>query len=773
MVKAIRIVVEGIVQGVGFRPYVHRIAVKVGVNGYVRNVGGSEVEIWVEGSEEKIDEFLQLLPVEKPPPAIIEAMQVYNVTPKGYAGFRILPSEKKRIKRSMIPPDYAICNHCLKEVLDPKNRRFRYAFNSCAWCGPRYSMMYKAPYDRENTAMRKYRLCPACLKEYRDINNVRRYHAQGISCPLDGPKLYLMTSSRERLEVKDPIEEAAKLIDEGYILAVKGLGGFHIASLASDDDTIAKLRERKSRPTKPFAVMGLDIEVISKLVKINDVGKELLESPERPIVLLPKKEDSPVSPLVSPGMDVEGVFTPYTALHYLLLMSTKDKFLIMTSANLKGHPMCVNEECVFKKLEGVIDYVLSHDREIVNRVDDSVVRFTGGEPILLRRGRGYAPKWVRLGKKLRRDVIALGGDLESAGAVAFEDKVVLTQYIGDLENPEALSDLNKYLMFFIRNYGISPENSFIVVDKHPLYFSRKLGLEYVSNWGGSLVEVQHHYAHALSTAADVGILGKEFTAIVIDGVGYGDDGAVWGGEILRVDEELGYRRVGHLLYLPIVGEASVRRPARFLATALATALKDEEEVWRVMRECGAYKGLRGGRMEFDILLRNLHARKYVQTSSAGRVLDAVSALLGVRLERTFEGEPAIALEAFSRDGKIIDEIAYGFKLLLGGEECVIDTLTPLKEALEHLDKGRTDVAASYQYGLGYSLGLCLVHSIKGTGIKDAVISGGAAVNDWILHGVRDALQNQGLQLHLPTKVPPNDGGLALGQAVAVLGSLYD
>ncbi|MCD6324651.1 MAG: carbamoyltransferase HypF [Desulfurococcales archaeon] len=767
--RAVRVVVEGIVQGVGFRPYVHRLAVKVGVKGYVRNVGGSEVEIWVEGDGDRVEEFIKLLPEERPPPALIESMQVFEVRPKGFNDFKILPSGKERIRRSMIPPDFAICEHCLREVLDPKDRRYRYAFNSCAWCGPRYSMMLRAPYDRENTAMRKYKLCSECLKEYRDLRNVRRYHAQGISCPKDGPKLYLMTSEGEHLDTRDPIEEAAKLIDEGYLVAVKGLGGFHIAALATDDEVIQKLRERKSRPTKPFAVMGLNIETLSKLVVINSTAEKLLKSPERPIVLLPKKDGSPASPLVSPGMDVEGIFTPYTALHYLLLQSTKDKFLIMTSGNPKGLPMCVNDECVTRYLRNVIDYVLSHDREIVNRVDDSVVRFTRNSPVLLRRGRGYAPRWIKINKELGQEVIALGADLQSAGAVGFEDKVVLTQYIGDLDNPETISELDKYLKFFIENYGIDPGKSVIVVDKHPLYFSRRLGLEYAEKWGVTLLEVQHHYAHALSAAADTGILGEDFAAVVVDGVGYGDDGAIWGGELLQVDSDLRYRRLGHLKYLPIIGDASVERPARFLATALIMALKDEEEAWNIMRSWGADKGLKGGRLEFDALASQLRRGNYVPTSSTGRVLDAFSALLGVRMERTFEGEPAIALEAYSRRGTLVDDIAYSFKASLEGSECVVDTLTPLKQAVFSEDLRKEDIAASIQYGVGYGLGLCLKRYLAGTGIKHVVLSGGAAVNDWIVKGLEDALKEIALSAILPSRVPPNDGGIALGQVAYVIG----
>lgn len=774
--RALKLVVEGIVQGVGFRPFIHRIAVKSGVKGYVRNVGGSEVEIWVEGGDGNLREFMRLIFEEKPPPAEIEEVEVFEEEVKGFNDFKILPSASGTIRRSMIPPDLAICEHCLREVLDPRDRRYRYAFNSCAWCGPRFSMMYRAPYDRENTSMRKYRLCPKCLEEYRDISNVRRYHAQGISCPEDGPRLKLYTVEGEVVDAVDPIAEAAKLVDEGLIVAVKGLGGYHIASLATDDEVVMKLRRRKRRPTKPFAVMGLDVEVLSKLVVMDEVSIKILKSPERPILLLPKREGSPASRYVSPGMDVEGVFTPYTALHYLLLSSSRDKFMIMTSANPKGRPMCITEDCVFNRLRGVVDYVLTHDREIVNRVDDSVVRFTDGQPVMLRRGRGYAPRWVRLRRRLPKDVVAMGAELQTAGAIGFDDKVVLTQFIGDVNDLDTLSDLDRYLKYFIRNYSLNPSNMYVVVDRHPNYLSRNLGMKYSQEWGAELIEVQHHYAHALATAADRGLVGEDFLAILVDGVGYGDDGAVWGGEVMYVDSSLRYWRVGHLEYLPLIGDESVMRPVRFLSSALLTLL-NVEEVWKGLKALGIDEGLIGGLKELEIINAAVSGGRYVSTSSTGRILDAVSALLGVRIFRSFEGEPAIALEAYSREGRIIDEVVEDFEVRRDGGGCVVSTLKPLTNAFlgnygPAKDVGK-DVGKSFQYGLGRALGSCVKVFANGRpALKHVLLGGGAAVNDFIVSGIKDSLHETGLKVLLPLNVPANDGGIALGQVVAALANTY-
>jgi len=770
---ALRLIIEGIVQGVGFRPFIHRIALTTGVKGYVRNAGGAEVEVLAEGTYKELSSFIRKIIEEHPLPAIIESIEIFTAHPKHFQDFRIMPSSKRSIKRSMIPPDFAICDDCLREINDPNNRRYRYAFNSCAWCGPRYSMMYKSPYDRENTSMSKYRLCPKCLEEYRDISNIRRYHAQGISCPEDGPKLTLTDDEGNKLDVKDPISEAGKLVDEGYIIAVKGLGGYHIASLASDDDVVIKLRQRKNRPTKPFAVMGLDIEVISKLVHLHSKAIKILKSPQRPIILLPKREDSPASKYVSPGMDVEGVFTPYTGLHYLLLKSTNDKFLIMTSGNSVGKPMCIDEDCAYRRLRGIADYFLVHDREIVNRVDDSVLRFTDEEPVLLRRGRGYAPKWFRLSAKLPREVIALGAELQTAGAVGFEDKVVLTQFIGDLSDIDALRDMDKYLKFFIRNYRLNTQDAIIVIDKHPHYSSRLLGLSYAKEWGSRAIELQHHYAHALSAGAEANLIGKQYMAVVVDGVGYGDDGSIWGGEVLEIAPDLSYSRIGHLQYLPLIGDESTVRPARYLASALLTIM-DIDEVTEILKASGAIKGLRLGLKEIMLLDKAIKAGKYVNSSSTGRFLDAVSAYLGVRLLRTYEGEPAIALEAFSRGGKVMDDLLHTLSVRSDDNGILILNLSEFLKELAYrvspdLNEAKS-IGLTAQYGVGYGLGKIVIHRMKGLRkeIADVIISGGAGVNDYVVRGLRKALGEEGLSVKLPHEVPMNDGGIALGQVVSTL-----
>jgi hydrogenase maturation protein HypF len=772
MVKAIKIFVSGLVQGIGFRPAIHRAAVYSNVRGYVKNLGGSEVEIYVEGEEENIKSFINSLSRFLPPYTIIEEVHMHYENPHNLSRFIIEKSSGALVKKSMIPPDIGICEHCLKEVLDPSNRRYRYPFNSCAWCGPRYSMMYGIPYDRENTSMRKYRLCDECEKEYGDINNVRRHHAQGISCPRDGPQLYLYTSNGEAIDVNDPIREVAKLIDEGFIVAVKGVGGYHIACLATDDDVVLKLRKRKKRPSQPFAIMALDLDTLSRLIYfVPPSSIDLLLSPQRPIVLLPKREGSPVSYYVSPGMDVEGVFLPYTALHYLLLQEVRDRFLIMTSGNVHGQPMCRTEECVFKKLGNVIDYVLVHDREIVNRVDDSVIRFTNGEYVFLRRGRGYAPMWLRTPFNLDREVIAIGAELQTAAAIGFEDKVVLTPYVGDLDNVETMEELGEMLRFLMRSYGIEFTESIVMVtDKHPGYASRQLAYEICSKYGCNVMEVQHHYAHILSVLADRGLkVENNIIGIAIDGTGYGDDGTLWGGEIMVVNSE-GYNRAGSLESIPITSEKDIEYPIRLLVATLAKIFGSQ--VYEIIEAIS--QSIYISELEREIVVRSVFEGRYIESSSVGRFLDMVSALLGVCHYRSYEGEPAIMLEAAARGGKLIDELEYidvRYRDMFR-----IDTLSYMVKLLYVIQQYNNvanmyklnDIAYTIQIALGRALASAALKSLYGRrNIEQyVVIGGGAAVNSYIIKGIMNVLKEANVKVYLPKKIPPNDGGIALGQVYA-------
>mgnify|MGYP001770650127 CR=1 FL=1 len=734
MRKSYLILVSGLVQGVGFRPFVYRLAVSKGLRGFVRNRGGSEVEIRVEGEEGDLHSFIYGLYSRAPKVSRLERVTISEVEPGNFTDFQILPSERSPKERSEIPPDFAVCDECLREVLDPRDRRYRYPFNSCAFCGPRYSMMYSPPYDRENTAMREFPLCEACRREYYDPNDTRRFDAQGISCPVCGPRLVLKTVDGEVVE-GDPITNAAKLVEEGKIVAIKGVGGFHISVSPFDDDAVLRLRARKRRPTKPLAIMALSSEVVAKYAEVDEVERELLESPERPIVLLKKREGSEISKYVSPGLDREGFFLFYTALHYLFLDSLKYKVAVMTSANVHGMPMCTTEECVRERLKGVVDYVLTHNREIVNRVDDSVVKVSAGRAMMIRRGRGYAPSWVRVRRQVP-ELVAVGAELQNAGAVAFEDKVVLTQYVGDTDELEALLDLERFLDFFVKAYHLKPR--YVIADKNPAYNTTKLARKLAERFGSELVQVQHHHAHALSAMAEAGL--ERAVAITIDGTGYGDDGNAWGGEVLRVDGTK-FERVAHLRYVPYPGgDVNALRPDRMLALFLSEAMP-----WSEVR-----KYVRLPEEELTVLGAQKRFNK-LKTSSTGRFLDAVSALLDVSHERTYEGEPAIKLEAKARGGKLLD---FEFPIVNGE----IDTLRAFEWIMDNRDKRAEDLAFTAQYALGKAL----VKAALKASPEVIVVSGGAAVNEHILRGILEG--SEGVRVLTNSKVPSGDGGIALGQA---------
>ncbi len=756
--RALRIRIAGLVQGVGFRPFIHRIALKTGINGYCLNLGGSEVEIYVEGSEKQLEEFKRLLYNEKPPPAIIEKIWLAHEEPRGYNGFKILKSSKARIMLSQIPPDFAMCKYCLEEILNPRDRRYRYPFNSCAWCGPRFSMLEKPPYDRENTSMRDFPLCKECLKEYNDPSNIRRHHAQGISCPICGPHVWLTDRDGNKIDVEDPIQEAAKLVDEGYIIAVKGLGGFHIAALASSDEVVLELRKRKHRPQKPFAIMVLDTRVAKEIAELDGITLELLDSIWAPIILVPKKKDSRISEHVAPGLRHIGIMKAYSPLHYLLLMETRDRFLIMTSGNPPGEPMCTTNECALSKLRGFVDYYLLHNRRIVNRVDDSVMRITNGKPVFLRRSRGYAPLWIKTNLRTLAPVIAFGAMLQNTGAIGVEEYIIPTQYIGDCENIETIEFLEQAIQYLLKAYNIRIEESVIVSDKHPEYHTTKLAEEYSRKFHVKLLKVQHHHAHIASAMAELDLpLESEVIGIAIDGVGYGDDSAIWGGEVM-LTSYTSYKRIGHLEYHVLPGgDRSTLYPTRYLLSILSSILS-EEETLKIAEKHKLLKQLPGGIREAKIALKQSKMGRPL-TSSTGRFLDAVSSLLGISWWRTYEGEPAIKLEAQSKKSDII--LDYPIERV--NDVSIIKISNVILQVLNLLEDGynKQEIAYAVQYWLGYAYGkIALTHV---TSKRDTVIvSGGAAVNEYILKGIRDAINGKA-RVYVNQKVPPGDGGISLGQ----------
>lgn len=761
-VKATKIRVVGIVQGVGFRPFVYRLAKKLGVNGYVVNLGGSEVEIHIEGFADKIEEFMRRLIDEKPPNARILNIVVEEVKPKGYDDFAILESTTISFLRSMIPPDIAICDDCAKEVLDPNTRFYRYPWNSCAWCGPRFSMMKAVPYDRHNTAMTVFRLCKECEKSYKDPSDVRRFHGQGISCPVCGPKTYVFTNDGVKIDVEDPVKFIAKKIIEGAIIAIKGVGGYHIACLASKDDVVAELRARKRRPYQPFALMARDFGIVEKIAIPPPGVRELLESPQRPIVIMPKREESRVSELVAPGLSTIGIMLPYTGFQVMLLNEIPDGFLIMTSGNIHGDPMCTNLNCVLTKLRNVVDYVVEHEREIIHRVDDSVIRFTDGEPVFLRRGRGYAPEWIEVPLEIP-DLVALGAELQTAGAIGFENKVVLTQFIGDLDNIEAIEDLRKEITWFINVYKLRPKA--IAIDMHPQYHNRIIAKELSETFNVEVIEVQHHHAHAVAVLGEYKIEPKDrVIAITIDGTGYGLDGGVWGGEVL-LSTYRDFTRIGSLS--PFVlpgGDTAAIYPVKPLIALMTSANLSEDEVLNVLNKLDLINTLAYGSKEASIIYMLAKKGRGTITTSMGRVLDAFSALLKVCFKRTYEGEPPMKLEALADKG--VKPIDFEIKTRFLENRAIVDVQDLLIWVLENIDRyKREDLALTVLKSLGRGLALTTIRSLKGMRNTEqfVVVSGGAAVNTYIVQGIKEVLREEEIGVLLPKRVPPGDGGIALGQ----------
>ncbi|MEM0027539.1 MAG: carbamoyltransferase HypF [Ignisphaera sp.] len=761
VVKALRIRIVGVVQGVGFRPFVYRLATGLGLGGYVVNLGGSEVEVFVEGDENVLRVFLDRLYSEKPPNARIEKVFVDWVEPAGFKGFFIRESGSIQILRSIIPPDIGICSDCVREILDPGTRFYRYYWNSCVNCGPRFSMMFKTPYDRENTSMAVFKLCPACEADYRDHNNIRRFHAQGISCPVCGPKTFVFDSSGRRIDVEDVVGFVVEKILEGAIVAIKGVGGYHIACLASDDSVVLELRKRKRRPAQPFAIMARDYSVVEEIAEPFDGARELLESPQRPIVILPKRRGSKLSKYVAPGLSTVGVMLPYTGFQVLLLREVPDGFLIMTSGNVHGEPMCTNIKCVFEKLGKVVDYVVEHEREIVHRVDDSVIRFADGEPVFLRRARGYAPEWIEVPFDLVES-IAVGAELQTAGAVAFENKVVLTQFIGDVDEPAQLDDLRRELMWFAKIYGLKP--AAVVADMHPLYHNKRLAIELSKDFGAGYTEVQHHHAHIAAAMAEHGVVDERVVGIAIDGTGYGVDGGIWGGEVM-IASYTDFIRTGSLQ--PFVlpgGDTAALYPVKPLIALLVLAGYSEEETMRILEKRDLISSLPYREKEAEITYILAKSGRGAIVTSMGRTLDAFSALLRVCTIRTYEGEPPIRLEALADGGVYLD---YEPRIRMFDGRLVVDVVDLLNWVLSNENKRESNLAATILRSLGIGLGMIALRSLKGlrNTVNTVFLSGGSAVNTHIVRGVKEALMGEGISVKLPRKVPPGDGGIALGQIV--------
>ena len=736
-----KITINGTVQGVGFRPFIYQLATLLHLHGTVSN-GTQGVEIVINTNFDTLKIFIQKIEEELPLLASIDNITTTQIAQKLFTSFQIISTNEEGKRTVRIPPDVSICKECEAELFDSSNRRYGYPFITCTHCGVRYSIIYDLPYDRKNTSMKFFEMCKACEEEYSNPLD-RRYHAQPIGCWECGPSLSLLDRNEELgVRSEELIDVASQLLLEGNILAVKGVGGYHLICDATNDDAVQKMRERKRRPIKPYAVMVKDMDMAKKLAKISKLEEALLISKERPIVLLDSKgnhEGYPYSKSVAPDMSRIGLFLPYTPLH-LLLLQKLNRPLVATSANITDEPICTNTESL-EKLKGVYDYVLDHNRDIVNGCDDSVVMVVNEQQVILRRARGYAPASIKIPFKLEKNVLALGANQKSTIAIGFDNEVILSPHIGDLDTIESVEYFKKNIETLERIYGFKAD--VVKHDKHPAYESTKFAKQLLTPHSSLLIyEVQHHYAHILGVMAEKQIRGKVL-GVAFDGTGYGDDGNLWGGEFLVCDYK-GYERVAQINYFKLLGGAKAIKEPKRVALSLLFDLYGEDAVTLENPTIKAFS-MTELKTYFIAWKKGLNAPL---SSSVGRLFDAVASLVGVCHIMSFEGESGMMLEELY-DASIEGYYTFGYA------DGKIDILPIIKEIL--LEKN-TSVAVSKFF---HTLVEMIVWVHKQYDLP-LVLSGGVFQNRVLLGLVLERIPDAVIS----NAIPPNDGGIALGQVVA-------
>lgn len=755
-----RVIVQGIVQGVGFRPTVYRIAKSMELNGYVRNLGNI-VEIVLEGDKDVIKDFSENLKSNKPPLSQISSLNIEWLTAgwEEFHDFEIQESSSNFSGSAVIPPDIATCDNCLREVFNPSDRRYGYPFTACTDCGPRFTVIESIPYDRERTSMEDFPLCPECQTEYQNPED-RRYHAEATCCPVCGPSVFLYQNGI--LDLKNPIKEAVKLIDNGHILAVKGIGGTHLVARTTADDTVEELRKRLGRFNQPFACMSGDVETIKTFAHVSNAEEKVLKSINRPIVVLDKNSNYYLSPYVSPLLHNLGIMLPYSALHHMLFKYSDEPAYIMTSANMPGEPMLTDNQEITEKLVDVADYFLLHDRKIINRCDDSVVRFRGDDMAFIRRSRGYVPQPYDF-SSLKSDlkVLALGPEIDVTFSLLKEGKCYVSQHIGDTTKYETFKYLKtaiKYLM------GITKTESVDVVacDLHPQFFTTKLAKELGERFECEILNVQHHHAHAAALAIDNQV--DEMICIAADGVGYGEDKTAWGGEILLYSGGV-YERPASLMPQNMVsGDLTTRYPIRMVMSMLYDYYNQEELVDLMKKEYLPY--FKHGEQEVDLVDQQLHKGFNIsQTSSTGRVLDAISSVLHICGERTYEGECAMKLESVARTGEEQLKIPVEIRKQNGMD--ILDTSQILLSALEEKLSGEktNNIALAAQKAVSIGLAELAIKTADKTGVDIIGGSGGVFYNEAISMTIKNRVESAGYRFIQHKNSCAGDGSVSLGQAL--------
>jgi hydrogenase maturation protein HypF len=759
--------VKGVVQGVGFRPFVYGLATRFNLHGWVCNTSGG-VEIVIQGQTSDMESFIHRLTADAPALAKIDDVKVYQEASEiQYETFEIRASENFEGAFQPISADVAICSECEQELFDPRNKRYLYPFINCTNCGPRFTIIKDVPYDRPNTTMAEFAMCPHCGTEYKNPRD-RRFHAQPIACPDCGPFVALRelhykfpNSNITSIEYRTPaILKARRLLREGYILAVKGVGGFHLACDAFNSFTVEELRDRKGRVDKPFAVLAASLDVVRSICELSKDEEALLTSHEKPIVLLVKKQNgsqaSKVSKWVAPTLDTLGVMLPYTPLHHLLLNQTDPllntepvpPLLVMTSGNFSEEPIAIDEEDALQRLAGLADAFLVHNRDIHMRCDDSVVRMDHASTLYLRRSRGYAPYPVKLPFQVK-PTLAVGGELKNTFCLTRDRYAFLSHHIGDMENAETYASFEQGVAHLSHMFRVPPQ--LVAYDLHPNYFST----QYAQRLDVPRVAVQHHHAHIVACMVDNGLEDRRLIGLSLDGTGYGTDGAIWGGEVLLASFA-GFERFAHLEYLPLSGgDSAIRSPWR-IAAGYAHALGIDIDDLPFVQAIGR-QALQILRQQTD---KNINT---ALTSSMGRLFDAVASLIGVRNEITYEAQAAIEMEVLA---KPFVSVAQPYPYVIDGGSIIRlrDLLSAVAQDVR-ADKSVEIIAARFHKTIAeIAVDICK-QARQATGLHEVALSGGVWQNQILLDLVRDGLRRNEFVVYFHRQVPTNDGGLSLGQAV--------
>ena len=755
--KRVKVSIRGVVQGVGFRPFVFRLATLLGLRGYVTNLPWG-VLIEAEGEEERLNEFILRLPREKPPLARISSLEFSFLDPLGLETFSIAKSIEGGEIFPVVPPDIATCDECLKETLNPQERRHLYPFTNCTNCGPRLSIINALPYDRPNTTMKVFEMCDDCRAEYESPED-RRFHAQPIACPVCGPHVELWAQDGKVLAEKDDaVMRAAGLLLQGKILAVKGLGGFLLVADARNEKTVLELRRRKRREEKPFALMFPSLEMTKKYCEVSPMEERLLASPESPVVLLRKRGDTDVAGAVAPENPYLGVMLPYSPLH-LVLSSRAQIPLIATSGNLTDEPICTENGEALRRLRDIADGFLVHTRPIARYVDDSVTRVVLGREMVIRRARGYAPLPIRHSKELPR-VMGVGGHQKNTVALSLGNSVFVSQHIGDLETVEAQDAFLQTISDFTRLFGYKAEA--VACDLHPDYFSTV----WACKNGLPVIPVQHHHAHIASCMMENELDGRVL-GVAWDGTGYGTDGTVWGGEFLLADYT-SFQRVGHLKTFRLPGsERSVKEPRRSALSVLFETFGGRVEEFGEIPSISSFEA-KEKKLLLEMIKKGINSPA---TSSAGRLFDAVASILGIRQKTSFEGQGAMELEfvACGNYSPLADSAHYDFFLddETGGP-MVLDWRLIISGIVDDLHDGLDTAVIAAKFH--NTLSKMILAVARKVAVEKVVLSGGCFQNRYLLERTVRELENEGFRVYTHQRIPPNDGGISLGQ-VAVAGHI--